>query len=178
MAVKKIVNFILAQDFLSSIGGKDAVALVKICEKKNQPVTDEEIETHLKVKITEIRTALNRLHYRGIAVYQKKRNNKTGWYSYTWEIKTKRIAALILEQQLEAIAKLDKRIEYEATYAFFICKKKCSTFPFEIATEYQFRCPECGTTMATMDNKKNLKDLKKQKETLETELEELKKMAI
>lgn len=175
MPSKKIVNFILTQKFLDAIGGKYAVDLVKLCEKKNRPVTDEEIEKHLKIKVTEIRTTLNRLHYRGIAMYQKKRNNKTGWYSYTWSVHTKRIAELILEQQLEAITKLDKRIEFEATYSFFTCKKKCSNFPFEIAAEYHFRCPECGNTMETIDNKKNLKILKKEKENITAEAEELKK---
>src|SRR3989338_6156097 len=111
MAKKNIANFLLAQEFLTSIAGPEAVELVQISKKKNKPISDEEIEKKLKVKITEIRATLNRLHYRGIANYQKKRNNKTGWYSYTWEIKTKRVAELILEQQLESIKKLEKRIQ-------------------------------------------------------------------
>lgn len=175
MAVKKIVDLNITKQFLEAVGGKDAVTLVQICERKNRPVTDEEIEKQLKIKITEIRTALNRLHYRGIAQYQKKRNNKTGWYSYTWEINTKRIAELILEKQTEELGKVDTRIEYESLYTFFVCKKKCKSVPFEIAAEYQFKCPECGTTMTTADTKKAKKELIKEKDGLTKEVEELKK---
>ncbi|MBI2598442.1 MAG: hypothetical protein HYW50_04565 [Candidatus Diapherotrites archaeon] len=178
MAVKKLVEIGLSQQFLNSVGGLCATELVKICEKKSRPLTDEEIEKHLKIKLTEIRTILNRLHYRGIAMYHKKRNNKTGWYSYTWSINIKRIAELILEQQMEAMAKLEKKAEFESTYSFFMCKKKCSNFPFELAAEYNFNCPECGNTLETIDNKKRLKTIKKEKEELSKEIEELKKFLV
>ena len=175
MVKKKIFNYLLTKEFLASVAGDYAVDLVKICEKKRKPVTDEEIEKKLKIKITEIRATLNRLHYRGIANYQKKRNNKTGWYSYTWEINTDRIAELIVEKQIEELKRIEKKIEYEGTYSFFTCSKKCNNFPFEIGAEYHFRCPECGNKMQAINNKKNIKNLEKQKLVIEADVEELKK---
>ncbi len=176
MAKKNIVNFILAREFLNSVGGGHATALVKICEKKKKQMTDEEIGKKLPLKITEIRTILNRLHYRGIACYKKTRNVKTGWYSYTWEVKTSRIAELILEEQTEERQKLENRINYEKNYVFFICKNNCSSLPFEIAAEYQFKCPECGGDMNSIDNKKRIRELKNTIKTMKREAVELKKM--
>src|SRR3989344_1215572 len=106
---KKIYEIQMAQEFLKSVGGEYALELVKICDNKKRPVTDEEIGKKLPLKVTEIRTVLNRLHYRGIACYQKTKNPKTGWYSYTWEVKSNRIAELILEGRAEEITKLERK---------------------------------------------------------------------
>ncbi|MFH1586729.1 MAG: hypothetical protein ABID38_02645 [Candidatus Diapherotrites archaeon] len=171
-----VVNFLITKEFLETVGGKFAVDLVQIVDKKKKAVTDEEIGKKLPLKITEIRTILNRLHYRGIACYQKTRNNKTGWYSYTWEIRSGRIAELILEQQAEKIKKLEAQMNFESTYSFFACKKGCSSFPFEIAAEYVFKCPECGKALGSIDNKKQVSLLNKRIDIMKQEALELGKI--
>ncbi len=176
MVKSNVVNFLIAKEFLETVGGKFAVDLVQIVDKKKKAVTDEEIGKKLPLKITEIRTILNRLHYRGIACYQKTRNNKTGWYSYTWEIRPKRIAELILEQQAEKIQKLESQRSFESTYSFFACKKGCNNFPFEIAAEYEFKCPECGTVMGSIDNKKQVSLLNKRINIMKHEVSEIGKI--
>ncbi|MBI4044289.1 MAG: hypothetical protein HY392_01120 [Candidatus Diapherotrites archaeon] len=176
MAKKTISALKATQNFLETIGGPYAPEIVKIYEKKNKAITDEDIEKKTKLKITEIRTILNRLHYRGIAEYQKKRNEKTGWYIYSWEIKIARIAQLLTTELEEQAKKLENQISFESGYTFFKCKKKCAPLVFEIAAEYQFRCPQCGQVMAQSDNTESLEEIKKTaKETSKT-LEELKKM--
>ena len=144
---KTITNISLVQELLENIGGEDAINLVKICEKKRGKVTDEEIAKKLKKKVTEVRTTLNRLHYRGIACYQKTKNQRTGWYNYTWTVKNNRIAEILTEQQGEKIEKLEQKKELEAEHDFFDCKKCEERVPFEIAAEYQFACPKCGAGM-------------------------------
>ena len=177
MSRKKIVNFILAQEFLSKTAGDWAIKLVKICEKKGKGITDEEIGKSLKkLKITEIRTILNQLHYRGIATYTKTRNQKTGWYTYTWEIKPQRVAEIILEEQAESITKLEKQLKFQGGHAFFSCSDKCSDLAFEIAAEYQFKCPECSKNMDLIDNKKFVLGLQKKIKILKTEIVELQKI--
>ncbi|MBU0635918.1 hypothetical protein KKE06_02740 [Candidatus Micrarchaeota archaeon] len=171
---KGIMHLPLAQEFVQQVGGEFAFDLVKYCERLKRDTTDEEIAKKVKAKITEIRTALNRLHYRGIACYQKTRNQKTGWYSYTWNIKTKRIAELITEQQLEEVLKLEKKRDFEQNYVFFNCKKGCGNHPFEIAAEYQFRCPECGKTLESTNNEKKIRDINRNIKKIGNQLEEIK----
>ena len=176
MTKKTISSLKATQSFLEKIGGPYAPEIVKIYEKKNKPITDEDIEKKIKLKITEIRTILNRLHYRGIAEYQKKRNEKTGWYIYSWDIKISRIAQLLIAELEEHSKKLENQLNFESGYTFFNCKKKCSPLVFEIAAEYHFRCPQCGQVMSQSDNTENLEEIKKTaKETTKT-LEELQKM--
>ncbi len=173
MAKKIISSLSISNQFLETIAGPYAGEIVKIYEKKQKPITDEDIEKKLKLKITEIRTILNRLHYRGIAEYQKKRNEKTGWYIYTWEIKTERIAELLIAQLTENTKKIETAFEFSKQHAFFNCKKKCGNIIFEVAAEYQFKCPQCGMEMKPIDDKKNVKNIEKELKTALTELKDL-----
>lgn len=167
----------LVQSFLKGVGGEAAIGVAMICEKKGSQVTDEELAKKMKLKVTEVRAVLNRLHYRGIACYKKTKNRKSGWYNYTWEIKKKRIVELILAEQQETIEKLEAKQDFEKNYSFFSCKNNCTMVPFEIATEYQFKCPECGRTMDYFDYSKKLKDINNQIDTLKKEAGLLKKLA-
>ena len=164
------------QAFLRNVGGEAAIGVTTICEKKKKHVTDEELAKKMKLKVTEIRTVLNRLHYRGIACYKKTKNKKNGWYNYTWEIKTKRIVELILEEQKENIEKLETKQDFGKNYSFFSCKNTCDIAPFEIAAEYQFKCPECGETMNSFDYSKRLENINSQIDSMKKEVEKLEKM--
>lgn len=172
-----ILAFKLTQEFLKNVGGDEALQVVRICLDKNGKCLDEDIEVKMKhLKITEIRSILNRLHYRGIACYNKTKNKNSGWYTYTWEIKQRRIVELILEQQSEMLQKLETKAQFESNHELFVCKKNCEETPFEIAAQYEFRCPECGDMMNPVDGKKKQKEVNQQIGTLKTELTELQKI--
>lgn len=173
---KNFIRLPLVQEFLQGTGGDAAVGVAIFCEKKNKRVTDEEIAKKMKVKVTEIRTVLNRLHYRGIACYKKTKNKKNGWYNYTWEIKKQRIVELIIEEQKENIEKLEAKQNFEKNYTFFGCKNSCNIVPFEIAAEYQFKCSECGQTMDAFDYSKKLKGINQQIDTMKREVGQLEKI--
>lgn len=166
-----ILSFGLTSEFLVGVAGKDAPEVVRICLEKNGKCLDEDIEAKLKhLKITEIRSILNRLHYRGIACYNKAKNKNSGWYTYTWEIKQKRIVELIVEQQAEQLQKLEQKARFDNSHEFFLCKKSCEETPFEIAAQYEFRCPECGDMMNPIDGKKKSKEIHTQIAKLRGEL--------
>ncbi len=173
---KKFIKLPLVQEFLEGTGGEAAIGVAAFCEKKGKRVTDEEIAKKMKVKVTEIRTVLNRLHYKGIACYKKTKNKRNGWYNYTWEIKKKRIVELILEEQKENIKKLEEKQNFGKNYCFFSCKNTCNVTPFEIAAEYQFKCPECGETMNSFDYSKKLESINKQIDTMKKEVGQLEKI--
>ncbi len=109
---KNILKIPSVQEFIEKKAGKNAVELIKICHKK-KAIKDEEVANALKLKVTDVRTTLNRLHYRGIANYHKTKNKKTGWYSYTWSINTPKVVELVISEQKEEIEKLEKLLEEE-----------------------------------------------------------------
>ncbi|MBI4210395.1 MAG: hypothetical protein HY544_02720 [Candidatus Diapherotrites archaeon] len=173
---RKIHEFAIVQGFLKAVAGEHAVELVKICTTKKKPVTDEELGKKLGLKVTEVRTILNRLHYRGIACYQKTKNTKTGWYSYTWEVKNSRIAEILLETQAEQITKLEKNTEFEGSHEFFSSGKGMQEYPFEIAAEYGFKDPESGKPLELINNKKRIKNMQSKIDILKSEADELRKI--
>lgn len=173
---KNILSFTITKDFLKDVAGDFAFDVIAVCQKKGKNITDEIIGKDLGLKITEIRAVLNRLHYRGIACYNKTRNAKTGWYSYTWNIKTKRIAELVLEKYAEELQKLERKKQFEKNYALFSCPKSCSNTPFEVAVEYQFKCPECGESMDALDNQKNNREMGKKIKLLAKEAAAIEKI--
>jgi len=164
----------LVKDLLDTVGGTEAVELVKICEKKRKSFTDEEVSRKMKKKVTEVRAILNKLHFRGIACYQKSRNQRTGWYNYTWGIKKERIAEIIIEQQSEILERLIEKKNLETDYSFFDCTKCGERAPFEIATEYNFLCPACGEKMSSASGPKKQKELAERIKKIEKELDLLK----
>ncbi len=174
--VAKITKFPIVQEFLKNVGGEYAIGLVKICETKNEGATDEELAKKLRLKVTEVRTILNRLHYRGIAFYKKTKNTRTGWYNYAWGIKSHRVIELLLAEQKEVIEKLETSQSFEKTYSYFSCRKNCTAVPFEIAAEYQFKCPECNGTMEAVNSEERAKKLSKQISGLKKEMEEMQKI--
>ena len=166
-----ILSFRLTQDFLKTVGGEDAPEVVRICLSKNGKCLDEDIEKKMNhLKITEIRSILNRLHYRGIACYSKTKNKNSGWYTYAWEIKQRRIVELLLEQHTEHLQKLEQKARFDGEHALFACKKNCEETPFEIAAQYEFRCPECGEIMNPVDSKRKTREIRNQIKALKTEL--------
>jgi transcription initiation factor TFIIE subunit alpha len=168
----------LVKDLLDTVGGVEAVELVKICEKKRKSFTDEEVSKKMKKKVTEVRAILNKLHFRGIACYQKSRNQRTGWYNYTWDIKKERIAEIIMEQQSEVLERLIEKKSLETDYTFFDCAKCGERAPFEIAAEYNFLCPACGDKMSSANDPKKQKELAERIKRIEKELELLKNLGI
>ena len=176
MPPKSITDLNLVKDFLDTVGGVDAIKLVKICERKRKDFTDEIVSKQMNLKVTEVRAILNRLHYRGIACYQKSRNQKTGWYNYTWAIRRDRIAELISEQQKEQLLKLEEKRNLEADYNLFDCNSCDERLPFEVAAEYSFICPSCGGVMDSANNPDKNKQLSIKIKKIEQELEILTKM--
>jgi transcription initiation factor TFIIE subunit alpha len=176
MPSKSITNLVLVRDLLDTIGGQDAVVLVKMCENNRRGITDEEISKKMKARVTEIRTVLNKLHYRGIAEYQKSRNQRTGWYNYTWEIKKKRIAEIIMGQQREVLERLAEKKNLEAEYSVFDCIKCNERTPFEVAAEYNFICPGCGGQMESANTPKKTKELDSKIRKIEQELAVLRRI--
>ncbi|MCD6247362.1 MAG: hypothetical protein J7J87_02940 [Candidatus Diapherotrites archaeon] len=171
---KKLYENRAVREFVEKWAGKEAVEVLKYFLKSKKPVRDEVIAEKTGMRVTEVRTILNRLHYRGIANYDKKRDDKTGWYTYTWKIDTKKIVELILEEEQELLEKLEKEREVQENYTLFTCEGGCVEFPFEIAAEYQFKCPECGRDMNCIDSTTKKRHLSKQINKVRKIIEELK----
>ncbi|MEM4390406.1 MAG: hypothetical protein QXX06_00925, partial [Candidatus Diapherotrites archaeon] len=80
------------------------------------------------------------------------------------------------EKRTEEINKLEKEAYYLGTHDFYSAGKDLAEYPFEIAAEYNFICPQTGKPLKLIDKKKKLKEIQKKLQELKTEVEELTKL--
>jgi len=158
MATKIDLDDPLVHDFITTKTSEDAYLIMK---SLNKGLTDEQIAKKTKLKVNEIRAALNVLHYHGIIIYSKKKAETSNWYTYTWFRKEDRIKELLKDKYYEEMERLNKELESMSNYQFYKCGKGCNRLPFEIAIEYDFKCPECGKAMNNFDTNKEKKKIEK-----------------
>ncbi|MEM0372710.1 MAG: hypothetical protein QXO69_02625 [archaeon] len=152
------MNDPLVKDFIIKNAGESAY---KILLSLNKGKTDEQISKSTRFKVNDIRADLNKLHYMGIIYYTKKKARKSNWYTYTWFVKKERVAELLKERYEEELKKLEEKLGFEQTYTFFKCSNGCDKLPFELAFEYDFKCPECGNSMESIDSEKEKKSIER-----------------
>jgi len=147
----------LVKEFISTHAGEQGYGVLKTLGKGK---TDEQISRKLDIRVNDIRAVLNTLHYMGIIRYTKIRD-RPNWYTYTWFLREDRVIELLKEKYSEELAKLAEKMKFEDTYTFFRCGKKCDKLPFELAFEYDFRCPECGAALKEYDNSRDKRSIKR-----------------
>jgi transcription initiation factor TFIIE subunit alpha len=176
MPSKSITDLKSVKEFFEENGKELAIKVLKICENKKKPFIDEEIAKKLKVKVTEVRAVLNKMHYQRIAIYQKSKNQKTGWYNYTWEIKKNKLAEILIEQQNEKIKEIKNKMSIEQDYNYFHCKDCDEKMAFENAIEYNFICMKCGGTLDSKSIEITKQNLEKEIKNIEKEIDILLKI--
>jgi transcription initiation factor TFIIE subunit alpha len=156
----------LVMEYLARNAGDGAHKIAKSIEKKG--FTDEQISRRTKMQVNDIRAALNKLHNLGIITYSKEKAKNSNWYTYTWFLEKSRIGELIRGWYEAELDKLNEKLSFEQNYVFFKCVNGCEKLPFELAYEYDFKCPECGREMEQQDNaaekvtiEKKIADIKK-----------------
>jgi len=143
---------------LEEVVGHDGVLVLKACDLK-KGITDEGIKRKTGLSLPKIRSQLNQLHYRGLIRYNREKNQDTNWYTYTWFANNDKIHEVISSEWANYLEKLEKQLDYESNYIFYVCKKGCGKLPFELASEYDFKCPDCGGELKNIDNKKKIREV-------------------
>jgi len=157
--------------FLEHIAGPIAIDVVKIF-KNDSALSPEIISKKLNEKITTVRSTLNSLHYRGIACYKKKRNDKN-MYEFLWEIKYKKIVEILMIQEIKKYKKIEMDISDKQLHDFFVCPKKCIEVPFEVAAVYNFKCSNCNSNLKIVNSKTKITKLKNDLKKTETNIKKL-----
>jgi transcription initiation factor TFIIE subunit alpha len=158
-------------NFLEKIAGDLAPEIIKLY-KAETAYSPEQISIKLNEKITNVRSTLNSLHYRGIACYKKKKN-KNNMYEFYWGIKFRKVLELVIEQESENFKKADNMILDKKDRDYFNCPKNCIEVPFEIAAAYNFKCPNCNSTLKLINNKNKITSLKRKKTKIQKNITRL-----
>jgi len=161
----------IVYDITKEVVGEDAVKIVQFLKDKKN-ISEFKIAEKIKTEINQIRNILYRLHTHNLVTYIKKKDRQKGWYISYWTFNRKRVKDLIGQLRKSKLAKYKERLKKELANRdnFFMCSSACVRLGFHDATEFNFKCPECGKLLNQQDNsktieilKKNIKELKKRR---------------
>lgn len=145
------LNSVLSQAYvrqlLIDVGGENTLHIVR---NFSQTFSDEELAKKLKLKISDVRATLNKLHNEGIVNYYRKRDGESGWYSYSWSLNMERMKNWI-EMHVEK-----KKLNLNSNGDNYYCPR-CgaeSISSFESAVEQNFKCRFCSRPLEFIDEER------------------------
>jgi transcription initiation factor TFIIE subunit alpha len=165
---KEILTKQKIDDVVGAVSGEHGIKVIEyLGDKKN--VSEFVIAEKLNLDMQTIRNTLYKLHTHHIATYIRKKDRQKGWYISYWTFNRPRIRELIDIMKRQQIEKLKERLEKEQQNknVFFICQKACARLDFDQATEFEFKCPECGSLLQQQENSRTIEHLKERINELE-----------
>jgi len=159
----------LLTEVIREVAGQDVLPLVKALKNKKN-VSEFKLASAIKQEINTTRNMLYRLYDQHLVTFIRKKDKKKGWYIYYWTFNPKRIKELARNIRKAKIERLKERLEREKSTNFFSCPNKCIRLDFDQATEFEYKCPECGEILQQEDNSGIIADLQKDITKLEKEL--------
>lgn len=132
------------RQMLIELGGENALAIIRNFQGNR---SDEEFAKKLKIKISDVRATLNKLHNEGLVNYIREKDSETGWYSYSWSLNYERMERWAGSQQGAMGAMGESGTEY---YFCPACGAGSIT-SFETAAGCEFRCERCNKMLEYID---------------------------
>jgi len=173
--MQRILELEITKDFLSKID-KNAYEILTKWSAAKEVSNDEKLAELVGMKVTTVRSTLNKLSFRGIVKYEKEKDQKSGWYNFYWSIDFKKLATMICQEHIDRKNKLYEKQKRLNEYDYFTCKNMCNEVPFEVAAEYNFVCPHCNQNLALIDKKTQANKISSEIQNIEKDLEFIKKI--
>lgn len=157
------------EDVISQAIGEDAVEIVRFLKGKRD-VSEFTLATKTNADIQRVRNILYRLHNENLVSYNRKKDRVKGWYVSYWTFKRPEVKVLMDKRKAEKLLKFRDRlvVEEDNLNCFFLCPNACARIDFSNATNFNFRCPECGSLLNQQDNTRTIEFIKKQIKEMET----------
>lgn len=157
------------EDIISEVAGADVLPIVKALKNKKN-ISEFKIALELKEEVNTVRNKLYRLYNSNLVTFIRKKDKIKGWYIYYWTFNDKRIESLEIELKKKRRERLKERLKREKDSHFFMCGSQCIRVDFEQATNFEFKCPECGELMHQEDNQLMIIDIEKEIDQLDSDL--------
>ena len=168
--VKQALTNKKINDRISEVVGIDAIPIIEFLKDKKN-VSEFIIAEKIKYDMQKTRHLLYKLNNFNIAGYIRRKDRQKGWYISYWTFDRKKVKELVDKLRREKIDKLYEQLKKEEDNkgSFFICTKACSRLDFDQATEFEFKCPECGNLLNQEDNRKIIGEIERSISALEKE---------
>jgi len=163
----------VVESVITSTAGEDCIPIYKYLRgKKNisEFVLAEKLETEINI----IRNMLYRLYNSNLVGFIRKKDKQKGWYIYYWTFNSKQVRFLLKSLKKRKREMLGERLQRETESQFYVCGDNHLRLNFEKATEYEYKCPECGALLELADNTEKIKEIRKEIQELEKDLKKIK----
>ena len=146
---------------ITEIAGEEAIPIIDFL-KNRKNISEFIIADKLKYDMQKTRNILYKLNNHNVALYIRKKDRQKGWYISYWTFHRKKVAELIDGLKSRKLDSLKERLTKEEANKlnFYICNSACARLDFDAATEYEFKCPECGSLLNLQDNLRTIENLK------------------
>jgi len=158
----------LIEKIVTEVIGEGAIPIINYLKGKTN-VSEFKIAEAVKEEIHKTRNILYRLLENNLVSFKRKKDKKKGWYICYWDFHPEKIKYLISKLRKQKLESLKERLRREQNNHFFMCRNACVRMDFEKATDFNFKCPECGELMNQIDNARTIDFLKDQIVKLEKE---------
>jgi transcription initiation factor TFIIE subunit alpha len=159
----------LIEEVASRVAGEDVIPVVNALMNKRD-VSEFKLATNTKMEINLVRNMLYRLYNSNLVTSIKRKDKKKGWYIYYWTLNLPRFQYLSKDIMKNRLNQLKERIEREKSSHFYMCNRNCIRLNFEQATDFEFKCPECGDLLNQDDNAKKIKEIEKEIKQLKKDI--------
>jgi transcription initiation factor TFIIE subunit alpha len=141
------------RNLIMEIAGEKALSVAEALE---EPLSDEDLASSCKIKVSEVRAVLNKLHSYGLTSYERTRDKESGWYSYIWRLSLGDVNKILdKKKEVAAVGGLDESFDF---YTCSACKKgEGVMIPFEVAFENKFKCLDCGAPLVFVEKAKEMR---------------------
>ena len=160
-----MVGDVAVQGYLKNLVGEHGLEMIE--RVSPDELTDEKMAEETGSNLNTVRRTLYILYENRLANYRRERDKDSGWLTYLWRVDLSDIARNIDDEAQKLIRRLEARLDFEGQNVCYTCTNGCGRFLFETASDYDFVCPFCQTSLDHQDSSILI-------EALRAKLEELK----
>lgn len=149
--------------------GEDAIPVIRAL-KNRKNISEFKIAEEVKLEVNIVRNILYRLFDENLVTFIRKKDKIKGWYIYYWTFNPKRIKDLTHSLKRRKLERFRERLVRERSTDFYICSNNCIRLDFDQSTEFEFKCPECGSLLNLEDNRKIIGEIEQSITSLEKDI--------
>jgi len=131
------------KELVGKSAGKDSEPIVDIIAGE-KPVNEFKIAERLGLTINQTRNILYKLSNHNIVSFVRKKDEKKGWYIYSWAMDAPKALTHFGDAKRKEIKNNEHLLHSRETKGFYVCPNGDIETNEENALLYNFKCPECG----------------------------------
>jgi transcription initiation factor TFIIE subunit alpha len=169
---KNLLKIESVHNFLFNLVGGQGIEMIEILLKQGT-IDEFSLAEKLDIQVNVARSLLYKLYSQKIVSFTKERDEKKGWWIYSWSIHPKRIVELLSRSLNAELNDLMKKSDKRKAVQLYKCPVCEINMPFSEAMESSFQCPSCGGMMEFQDLTDEINKFQNRIKELKNDLKDL-----